>query len=80
MLFRSPYYLAKKVAEGNMQQIGLGLSNAAPNMAAQGKAMVQAAIQAGIAPFIVENMVKKSEGISNTMKAQLRQEAAKAAK
>lgn len=75
-----PYYLAKKVAEGNLPQIGLGLSQAAPNMAAQGKAMVQAAIQAGIAPFVIEGFVKKAEGISNTMKAQLRQEAAKAAK
>lgn len=75
-----PYYLAKKVAEGNLPQIGLGLSQAAPNMAAQGKAMVQAAIQAGIAPFVIEGFVKKVEGISNTMKAQLRQEAAKAAK
>lgn len=75
-----PYYLAKKVAEGNLQQIGLGVSGASQNSAAQGKAMIQAAIQAGIAPFVIDGFVKNAEGIPNTIKAQLRNEAAKAVK
>lgn len=74
-----PMIAVKKLIEHAPLSVGAGMSNAAPSITKMGSEMISRAIQAGIAPWAIDGMIKNSP-LKLTDKAQLRNENAKAVK